>query len=781
MAQLSSYSAATSGVTDKVAREIRRLSGQRVVNVFDYMTDAQVADVISFTSAIDCAAACQAAIDAAYAAGIQTVYMPPGRYRWNSSVYLDPPQNLRAGPLSGTPGAWTSAFSMTLMGEPGLGNNENMGTRVRSYNATGSALWVGPGNGMRVSGITFLYEGTQNVDRQFTGSQRLLSSNVAGISIAGAFAGSSRTLIENCGIINFYAGIDADRNYDTLGDSITIRKNFIEKCRYGVILYGTQDFIVNIDDNSINNCLTAVAHRGGVRTVVNGGNFSTDSPTSATFTISSVSAITVGTEVPLGGGTIDTLTFTAVLTNPPISTVNPFVFTYLAQGNLFDVGAIKTTSYGVIPLQCTGWNNSTLTMTFKVWSGWITQHYPWEHPLSISDLETEIRAATKVYLTQWVKIFEGHGFQVRGLDIENQYTFTTLLDSSIGGEQSHITLMDGIYCNYDAGHFDLNQLENVWYPGGICQNVFPFIKTQSDAIFSGCQFGATNNPYPIIVEMYGNQNTVRFEDCRTGSVNTREMLVQDGLDSNVDSFATRTWGGIITDRCYWTGSEGSASKKIKGLNRHPYYGSRPAPYVIPKLLTSQVADMAAGTTRMAPVHGEAYYQVSDWSSGRRQYAFVKSASVGYSYPANLTLTGTWSTKGRSPVVVFSNSSDFAMMFVGLVIILNDGTTDRTMMVTGVYPGGNYITVTALSTTAGNNGFGTSGTTYTGTVIKQQGYQLQKFGRQCEFAAAPPSSTSVTYSVGDIVYNTAPVTGAYVGWVCTVSGAPGTWKPYGLIA
>jgi hypothetical protein len=39
----------------------------------------------------------------------------------------------------------------------------------------------------------------------------------------------------------------------------------------------------------------------------------------------------------------------------------------------------------------------------------------------------------------------------------------------------------------------------------------------------------------------------------------------------------------------------------------------------------------------------------------------------------------------------------------------------------------------------------------------------------------------TWKVGDIVYNTAPATAGYIGWVCTVAGTPGTWKPFGVIA
>lgn len=39
----------------------------------------------------------------------------------------------------------------------------------------------------------------------------------------------------------------------------------------------------------------------------------------------------------------------------------------------------------------------------------------------------------------------------------------------------------------------------------------------------------------------------------------------------------------------------------------------------------------------------------------------------------------------------------------------------------------------------------------------------------------------TWNRGDIVYNTAPTSGGYVGWVCTASGTPGTWKTFGLIS
>lgn len=46
------------------------------------------------------------------------------------------------------------------------------------------------------------------------------------------------------------------------------------------------------------------------------------------------------------------------------------------------------------------------------------------------------------------------------------------------------------------------------------------------------------------------------------------------------------------------------------------------------------------------------------------------------------------------------------------------------------------------------------------------------------AAAP---TTGTWRVTDVVMNSAPATGSPAGWVCTVAGTPGTWKPMANLA
>jgi hypothetical protein len=56
---------------------------------------------------------------------------------------------------------------------------------------------------------------------------------------------------------------------------------------------------------------------------------------------------------------------------------------------------------------------------------------------------------------------------------------------------------------------------------------------------------------------------------------------------------------------------------------------------------------------------------------------------------------------------------------------------------------------------------------------------QKIGRGVNYVSAAP--TTGAWLQGEIVYNTAPTSGGYVGWVCTASGKPGTWNTFGLIS
>jgi hypothetical protein len=49
------------------------------------------------------------------------------------------------------------------------------------------------------------------------------------------------------------------------------------------------------------------------------------------------------------------------------------------------------------------------------------------------------------------------------------------------------------------------------------------------------------------------------------------------------------------------------------------------------------------------------------------------------------------------------------------------------------------------------------------------------------ASKTAAPTTGTWAIGDLVFNSGPTSGGYVGWVCTTAGTPGTWKTFGLIS
>lgn len=65
-----------------------------------------------------------------------------------------------------------------------------------------------------------------------------------------------------------------------------------------------------------------------------------------------------------------------------------------------------------------------------------------------------------------------------------------------------------------------------------------------------------------------------------------------------------------------------------------------------------------------------------------------------------------------------------------------------------------------------------------TYVKKDGGSTRSGWRLERYAGAAPSTG--VYVRGDIVYDTNPSAGGKVGWICTASGSPGTFKPFGAI-
>src|SRR5579862_5950993 len=97
--------------------------------------------------------AIQTCIDYAHSNHLQGIFCPDGNYKITSSLYLDPPGNLRRNLTNPT----IFAFSLAFVGvSAGLGNHEGFGCQIRPTFNNGVALWVGTGQGMKVSGVQIL-------------------------------------------------------------------------------------------------------------------------------------------------------------------------------------------------------------------------------------------------------------------------------------------------------------------------------------------------------------------------------------------------------------------------------------------------------------------------------------------------------------------------------------------------------------------------------------------------------------------------------------------------
>lgn len=92
-----------------------------------------------------------------------------------------------------------------------------------------------------------------------------------------------------------------------------------------------------------------------------------------------------------------------------------------------------------------------------------------------------------------------------------------------------------------------------------------------------------------------------------------------------------------------------------------------------------------------------------------------------------------------------------------------------------------LNIQALPANAGavtiQNMIGYTGTNWTGVSANNIVLNLPKPRKQLYLTAIPTTGTFVT---GDIIFDSTPVAGGHIGWVCTTAGTPGTWKTFGAI-
>jgi len=729
--------------TSDTAVEIRRLNAAWV-NVKDFGATGN--------GSTDDTAAIQAAIDYALANAKVTVYLPAGTYKTTSPIYMDPPTELRASAHT------TSAFSLHLKGDNGTSQLEQRGTTIRPVDNSFVGIWVGGGRGMKISDLSLVPASTGGA------VGRKAYPQVAGIAYANY---GSFSLMENVWVSYYYYGFRTGANGDPLTDSNTWIKCMAHYCYIGFDINATQNLIATMFDSVAQICTIGCRSNVGIQVDVFGGNWSTFSAERKKFTISGVSGLTY----------VDsrTTTFTATVSSPDTK----------IAAEIYDIGCINTTGYGLVPVLFVSYAAGVVTL--QIDPNWITHHYGLGNDLPTeTDLGTELGSATTLYMAERITTFYGAGFNVRGIHLENDQAVTCILRNNAGFLGSQTCRLSDIYLNYFPSHIIWKDSTGDNAALYYCQQAHAFIKCEilSHLILENWTVG--NEVTPINIDGGGDLYP-RITARNVGFINPRlrqgtmAVIIRGNpgqnnaysraragfYESEVNPFFTETPhnGGTRTAR------------QAEDWGRAPTIGYSPAPWTTPRVTPADVdATVAAPAFGDAPLmHGDIIYSVSEWNIGPQMYAFAKNAVKFYTLGADQTIN--WSYKARSPVV---RMDDTSKMFPGLQIILNDGTSDIAYIVTGVWENEGYVTVFQANDLNGHYVLtsGAVGDTKTGATVKQERNRVRKYGRQCEFGTAAP--TTGTWEKGDIVYATNVAAGGFLGWVCVTAGAPGTWKTFGAV-
>jgi hypothetical protein len=736
------------------------------INVNDYTAGA-------CSGAPDDTCSIQAAIDAAYAAQIQTVYIPPRAacYVTSVSLFLDKPNNLRgsrpayaagttyaandtvtylgvqwtsiaSGNVGHTPSAsstfWrqsvatssTSAFSLTLQGDiGGEGNHEGWGTRICPTFNNSVALWVGPGRGMGVKSIQVIgpagtYRGNQN-------------SLGVGIAVS---ANSSRTVIQGTEVNNYYICYGADTNAASLGDSISWIKPVCDNAYYGWYIASNENDILDIYEPTVS-ATVAFASNLSRQITITGGNPSATAGVSASFAISGVSAVT-GAACASPYGNYYCYTFTATVAAP-----DAYV------GTVYNSYMLATPSFGVVPVQMTNFNAGV--GTFQILRNWGAFHFQQQNAITQSDLGTEISALTTIYATERVTVLQGKAFSWIGGHVENPLACTTLLDtySTFSGDNG--VDINRVFFNYDPS---LRAYRPQTTPTAAnlgrfyCQQSFPFIDASQvtvskNIIIKNSSLGQSNFAYdPLIIDWVGAAAEDKLEFARnSGTIVNPAVRSVAGLTgaTMTGGYTTRYPSSIGAGE--WdmspfkvtaaaAGGGNYQNDWLTGLGTSPYVGCRPAPWAQPRLAVSLLTTLQsiAGVVlgHYPVVDGSTVYSVVDWNSGTLTNTRARSAHKFASYGQNLTTTNVgaglaWSAKGQS-FVVNLDAAGLSYMFNCLGVLLNTSANTH-YVINGVFPSLGYITV--MNAEQDGTPFllaGTKTTTYTGTLIGQDAYSWTQY-------------------------------------------------------
>jgi len=629
----------------------------------------------------DDAAAIQGANDYAYEHGALEINFPAtgACCSYTPPLYMDAPGNLRANLQAPT----IFGFSLRWVGA-GLAGNINHGSWLCPNSEAAPALWIGTGAGMTISGLNIRGPNTN----PFCDAERNPSG--IGIAIAGGPGGSTQTLIENVHVVNFYTGIKTGANVDSLSDSVTLHKTWIEGAYYGFYVGATQNFILDLDQTTIT-AAKAVYVPQNIHVNVRGGS---QGGPGAPLLVAPVSGIST-----LSGKGSGPYTFTAALT--------------LAHPLCYHRAAFKTAHFGVVPALLTGYANGV--GSFQLLPAWVVSQFGAQDLVAGTDLQAELQATTQVFLGGDQTIWTG-AINASGVHIETPcpYTMLDMQTAQPAGNQQQ-SVIERIRYNGDPAGCSLQGSlgsGSTNEAAFLLQQSHPWMSLSNYSISArDSNFGSAGADHVLIDAWHQGAGYSFSGNVYLGAPNWRSW--SDVHNPGLDGLNARFKGLGTFDASPYSRSSGLDSQ-------YPAVGYRPAPWAIPRLSASQFTALgslpALGT--YDPIHGDTLYQVLSYdpAAGAK---FVRSGHHFASWGQNLSVN--WTYKGGSNVALVDSTAN---LFAGLYIGLSIGGTTQWMVVTGVYPSLGYVTVTSVGdgiTVPLNPG--DKLTVYTGSVILQEPYSF----------------------------------------------------------
>lgn len=133
---------------------------------------------------------------------------------------------------------------------------------------------------------------------------------------------------------------------------------------------------------------------------------------------------------------------------------------------------------------------------------------------------------------------------------------------------------------------------------------------------------------------------------------------------------------------------------------------------------------------------------------------------------------------ESEQTAYDETSNFAKLGAGLLRMGWEGVSEKFRVTYSL----NYINI-GTDVGSGNQISLRVGSNFNNAITTNRPYLPNGFALAANHAQTTSSAepTTGSYEKGHVVWNTNPVAGGFVGWICVTAGSPGVWKTFGAIS